>query len=65
MKLIDEEVAKIRQVVMDLFSPPGTAEVDALAKLVRTQMANYALAAIMDSDIRKEVIDVCAEEGDG
>lgn len=60
--MIDDEVAKVRQVVLDLFGPPGTAEADSVAQYVRSLMANYAMAAVMDSAIRNEAMAVCEEE---
>lgn len=31
---------------------------------VRMAMANYALAALMDSEVRKEAEDICEEQSD-
>ena len=52
--MIDQDIEKLKDKLPALN--------DEQVKAIRLAMANYAMAAMMDSAIRKEAIQVCSEE---
>lgn len=63
MSLIEEEVAEVRKALERIYREDVTVvEVNRFLNMVRSRMANYAFAACIDSEVRKEAEEICQAE---